>query len=132
MRCDLDKEVVKFFEDNGCLMTYLLDPRKQPTKLLDAQVKAGAESYYKLIQSGEIKARANQYASGVWEEAKIAKYTRFLRDNEILEHHKKIIGALDITIKKLKRKCLIYEVLGCLGWVTAILLYYGVFYYANK
>ena len=98
----MDKQVVKFFEDNGCLMTYLLDKRKQPTMLNDSQVKAGAESYYKKLQSGEIKARANQYAAGVWEEAKVAKYTRFLKDNEILEHHKKIIEALEITIKKLK------------------------------
>lgn len=100
----MDKQVVKFFEDNGCLMTYLLDPGKQPTKFLDAQVKAGAESYYDKLQSGEIKARANQYAAGVWYEAQRVKYSEFLKDNEILEHHKKIIKALDITIKRMKWK----------------------------
>ena len=74
----MDKKAIKFFEDNGCLMTYLLDPRKQPTSLLDAQVKVGAEAYYGKIKSGEIKARPNQYAAGAWEEAKVAKYTHFL------------------------------------------------------
>ena len=100
----MDKEVVKFFENAGCLMTYLLDPRKQPTILLDAQVKAGAESYYQKIKSGEIKARPPQYAAGVWEEAKIANYTHFLRDNEILEHHKKIAEAMIMAMMRLQRK----------------------------
>ena len=120
----MDKKAVKFFEDSGCLMTYLLDPRKQPTKLLDAQVKAGAESYYNQIQSGKVIARPNQYPGGVWYEAQRVKYAEFLKDNEILEHHKKIIDALEITTKRLKRKCLIYKALGFLGWAAAILLYY--------
>ncbi len=109
----MDKKVVEFFEDSGCLMTYLLDPRKQPTKLLDAQVKAGAESYYKQLQSGEVKARPNQYPSGVWYEAQRVKYGQFLRDNEILEHHKKIIEALEITIKKFKRWTTLWFILFC-------------------
>ena len=127
MRCDLDKDVVQFFEDNGCLLTYLLDPRKQPTKLNDAQVKAGAESYYEKLQSGEIKARANQYAAGVWEEAKHVKYDQFLKDNEILEHHKKIIEALEITIKRTVRKIYLSSVLGIiLGGLAVYNLYkYG-------
>ena len=120
----MDKKVVQFFEDNGCLMTYLLDRGKQPTVLSEAQVKAGAESYYHKLQSGEIKARANQYAAGVWEEAKVAKYTRFLKDNEILEHHKKIIEALDITIKKSKHWIIAWFVLFCLalGYIVKGLL----------
>ena len=98
----MDSKVVKFYEDSGCLMTYLLDPRNQPTKLLDAQVKAGAESYYNKLRFGEIKARPNQYPGGVWEEAKKVKYDEFVKDNEILEYNKKIIKALDIIIKRLK------------------------------
>ena len=116
----MNKDVVKFFEDNGCLMTYLLDPRKQPTHLLDAQVKAGAESYYKKLQSGEIKARANQYAAGVWYEAQRVKYSQFLKDNDILEHHKKIIEALNITIKKLKWQRWEWLVLGVGIWAFVV------------
>ena len=116
----MDKDVVKFFEDNGCLMTYLLDPRKQPTHLLPAQVKAGAESYYKQLQSGEIKSRANQYAAGVWYEAQRVKYSQFLKDNDILEHHKKIIEALNITIKKLKWQRWEWLVLGVAIWALVV------------
>ena len=112
----MDKKAVKFFEDSGCLMTYLLDPRKQPTKLLDAQVKAGAESYYKQLQSGIVKARPNQYPGGVWYEAQRVKYDQFLKDNEILEHHKKIIDALDITIQKLKDRKFVWMVASLCGW----------------
>ena len=109
----MNKKVVKFFEDNGCLMTYLLDPRKQPVGLSAAQVKAGAESYYKKLQSGEIKARAPQYAAGVWEEAKHVKYDQFLRDNEILEHHKKIFTAMDIVIRRFRRWTIIWFISFC-------------------
>ena len=109
----MDKKAVKFFEDSGCLMTYLLDPRKQPTKLLDAQVKAGAESYYNQIQSGKVIARPNQYPGGVWYEAQRVKYNQFLKDNEILEHHKKIIAALEITIKKFKFWTTLWFILFC-------------------
>ena len=111
----MDKKVVKFFEDTGCLMTFLLDPRKQPVKLSDAQVKAGAEAYYKQIQSGEVKARPNQYPSGVWYEAQRVKYSQFLKDNEILEHHKKLIEALDITILRFKRWTTAWFILFCLA-----------------
>ena len=119
----MDKKAVKFFEDNGVLMTYLLDPRKQPTKLLDAQVKAGAESYYKQLQSGEVKARANQYASGVWYEAQKVKYAEFLKDNEILEHHKKIIRAREIIIRRLKWQRVLWIGVGWFSGVMAVGIY---------
>ena len=122
----MDKKVVKFFEDSGCLMTYLLDPRKQPTKLLDAQVKAGAESYYKQIQSGEVKARPNQYPSGVWYEAQMVKYRQFVGDNEILEHHKKIIRALEINIIKQKHRKWFYQGLWIGTFLASIAV--GVYY----
>lgn len=119
----MDKKVVKFFEDSGCLMTYLLEPRKQPTKLLDAQVKAGAEAYYRKLQSGEVKARPNQYPSGVWYEAQRVKYSQFLRDNEILEHHKKIIEALNITITRLEDQKWKWCVLGLIIGGLAMWIY---------
>ena len=114
----MDKKAVKFFEDSGCLMTYLLDPRKQPTKLLDAQVKAGAESYYNQLQSGKVIARPNQYPGGVWYEAQRVKYAEFLKDNEILEHHKKIIAALEIIIKRLKWQRWLWVSLGL--WIATV------------
>ena len=125
----MDKKVVKFFEDSGCLMTYLLDPRKQPTHLLEAQVKAGAESYYKQLQSGEVKARPNQYPSGVWYEAQRVKYTQFLRDNERLEHHNKIVGAMEMLLIRFKRQRYYFLALGIVlgGLCVYNLFKYGFF-----
>lgn len=116
----MDKEAVKFFESKGYRMTDLLDPRRQPTMFKEAQVKAGAEVYYKKIKSGEIKAKVSTYAAGIWEEAKRVKYDQFLKDNEILEHHKKIIEALNITIRKWKRSTVV------LGLLLIFVALYGI------
>lgn len=114
----MNKKAVKFFEDNGCLMTYLLDLRKQPTMLLDSQVKAGAESYYLKLKSGEIKARPPQYAAGVWEEAKKVKYSAFLKDNVIIEDHKKIV-------EKLKDRKFVWMLSSIVGWAVLLAILWG-------
>jgi len=98
IRMSLKPEIIQFYKDNGYRLSDFFDPKRhRGVKLTKAQVKAGAELYYKKLKSGELGTpKRISYGWGIIEQAKAARFDEFVKDEELLRQSKDIIGGLEV------------------------------------
>ena len=118
-------EIIEWYKGNGYNYSDFYDSKRHGgVRLSRAQVTAGIIEYYERVQSGEITPKRISIGWGVPQQAKVARFDDYVKDNEIIEKYKPIIEGLKGDIEGFKRSLLRYKVLFWVAFGAGFCLFF--------